>query len=386
MKAKYYTIYIICIFLCFLLILEGGRSIILGPKLHWSLVHECANIFRFKYLSPAICPANSIAENNAKVDITNLPFLVNEEDLKKLIPDMQYSKVMLGNSPFLDTLGSEEARITVSGPPQNTLRLKGGLKGRFLYLKTDLYNPLDPVALSVAQEKKLTQALEELIRRYGFVEADFSTNEYGERVTLPYVDAGEIILIAGDSVAFGAAVNDEEHLASQLQRLTSDKKFVSIAVPGAGTDDSLVLMDEAFERYPGRVLGLVYVFCENDYNHQNTPSVILDKLSHWLQDRKVKIGIVVYQQYLQRTMPEVFRREVDEFITYDGYKKSFIEEAARKNIPVVDFKELVEEHRRDKRSLLAGATLYADQCHFSPEGNQKVAVKVFERINRFKNV
>ena len=187
--------------------------------------------------------------------------------------------------------------------------------------------------------------------------------------------AEPVILIAGDSVAFGAHLGDHEHLASQLQRLLPDYQFVAVGIPGGGPYDAFQAMEEAATRYGPRIRGLVYVNCENDFELDDPLSIAAD-LASWIERHQLRHRILVLNRYVYRTMPEIFRGSLSSFLEMRANSATLATAARKAGFSTIDFGAIVESYRRQHGSLLAGAALYIDQVHFSAEGTRLVAERV----------
>ena len=206
---------------------------------------------------------------------------------------MKASGVGLGNSPF-SSLKTEEASVNSEKGP--CLEQKPNLHKKVSYLRTNLFNPFDQMSFFVDADRKLPAELDAFITRYAFRIVDHRTNEFGERITLPKVDASRVVLVAGDSVANGLVIDDSETLASQLQARDSSRRYVNLGIARADASDITCALDRAATRYHGTIDEVIYVLCENDFDQGGQYSDPAD-LTTWLDEYRhrenvgrVKIG------------------------------------------------------------------------------------------------
>lgn len=367
-------------------VLVGRVALVLGSVLLTLLVVEGAHVL-FSGATPTVGVTRTAlgSLNRLRVDVdtadgavepqaAEAAWVTDEATFEGILPDLRRAQAILGNAPFL-TLATPAARTTVDDEITGTLRLKANVRARTWFLRTHVYQPADPVTLTVPDGADISPRLESFIDRFAFGVARLTINEYGERLTLPPSDAEPVILVAGDSVAFGALLGDDEHLASQLQRLVPGYQFVAVGIPGGGRADALQVMEEAATRYGPRIQGLVYVNCENDFDTDD-PLSIADALASWSERHQLRHRILVLNRYVYRTMPEVFRESLSRFRQMRA-DSTTLETAAREaGFSTIDFGDIVEAYRRQHGSLLAGAALYIDHVHFSADGTRLVAERV----------
>ena len=96
------------------------------------------------------------------------------------------------------------------------------------------------------------------------------------------------MLVIGDSVAYGAALNDDETLASVLQARNPQFKFINSGVGGSHTKGVFKRLQERLDQYKGRVKGVIYVNTEGGFSDTETPEFIVNGLDEML----TKAGVV----------------------------------------------------------------------------------------------
>ncbi|HVP31204.1 MAG TPA: SGNH/GDSL hydrolase family protein [Myxococcota bacterium] len=302
------------------------------------------------------------------------PILTDPGEIEAVLPALRAAHVVLGNSPYRK-LASEEARFTTGDPKLGTLRLKPDLAAESGFLRTTLFAPLDPPSYTVRRNEPLPAALQRFLARYAFAPRVFTTDAFGERTTLPPSSAGETVLVAGDSVAFGQMLGDDEHLASQLQVRLPRLRFVNLGIPGGSEVESVAVLEEALDRTP-RVGAVVYVHFDNDYALGQTPETIVARLSELGKRHAVLRIVFVAHHYVEQTMPEIFRSEPEAYRAGRRRTRELLERATAAGFFVIDTTPIFEEARDEAGSLLAGAALYLDHAHLSREGTRRLAERV----------
>src|SRR5262249_15519490 len=144
----------------------------------------------------------------------NSRIISDRSEIEPLLGLMKENAVGLGNSPF-KVLKTDEA--AVNEEKDGCLWQKPNQRKVMSYLRSDLFNPFDQLTYFHDADRALPKELAEFFARYGFREIHHTTNENGERITVPRVDSPDKVIVAGDSVANGVMLDDAETLSSQLQ-------------------------------------------------------------------------------------------------------------------------------------------------------------------------
>jgi hypothetical protein len=297
------------------------------------------------------------------------------EQIEEILPALRDNGVGMGNSPFKELkteaagVNTEEGGCLVQKPNQRKV---------MSFLRSSLFNPLDQATYFYDRDRTLPPRLNEFFRRYGFRPVRFTTNEHGERVTLPAVHAQHTVLVAGDSVANGVLLDDAETIASQLQAADGGREYVNLGVARAAAADIVCLLDRAAERYAGRIERLIYVFCENDFA-PGEPYGRPEELVPWLAEYGRRQGVsdvtLVYVPYIYNVVPEVTRirgHSHYDFPTYGEEKRRLLEEARAAGFTVIDFFQLADREAAAVGSQFAPLALYLDHTHLSPLGVRRL--------------
>lgn len=302
----------------------------------------------------------------------NTTMITDARQIEPLLAAMRANAVGLGNSPYRELKtygasinGSDDGGCTIQRP---------NLRKVMAFLKSNQFNPFDQVTYFHDADQVLPPALEEFFRRYGFRRVHLTTNEFGERRTIPEVDTEAITLVAGDSVADGAMLDDAETIASRLQREDPAHRYVNLGISGVGSADIICALEKAGRRYRGRVDRLLYVFCENDFDPAapyGTGADLIAWLRAFQKREEIPRVTLLYMPYIYNTVPEVTRipgHSHYDFPTNRSEKENLLAAARAAGFAVVDFLDLANAERERYGSQFAPLALYLDHTHPSPLG------------------
>jgi len=306
--------------------------------------------------------------------------LTDRAELEALFDDFRAARISVGNSPYLE-LATEEARFTVLGE-DGILRNKPNITLWSAQLRTRLFHSYDPVTLNrLGGGDDLPPRVRAFVDRYGFRETLATTDANGDRTTLPRSDAHDVVLVIGDSLAFGTGLDDGETLPSALQRRFPSARFVNASVPSGATRDNLARLRERLEELGDRVVALVYFFCENDIDRGVPGSSVLEAVNELTERHGVTSRTLIYGQFFYRTAPEIVRATTErlelvsdeELLAKMAFRREMEDSAREQGFHVVDSWEIVQRYREQEKSLLAGMALYVDHVHWSPRGIELLA-------------
>jgi hypothetical protein len=301
--------------------------------------------------------------------------LVRMDQIEPLLPVMKENGVGLGNSPF-SSLKTEEASVNSEKGP--CLEQKPNIRKKMGYLRTNLFNPFDQMSFFVDADRKLPADLQAFFDRYAFRIVNHTTDEFGERNTFPTVDAPRVVLVAGDSVANGLAIDDTETLSSQLQSRDSSRRYVNLGIARAAAHDITCALDRAAGRYHGRIDEVIYVLCENDFD-QGGPLSDPAELTSWLADYQKREGVkrltLVVSPLIYNVVPEITRLRGHshfDWPTFLDERTRVMQLAREKGFGVVDMVDVGTAEAVRGKSQFAPLALYVDHAHWSPTGVSRV--------------
>lgn len=300
-------------------------------------------------------------------------YVRSEKEIQDLFPAFKADAIAFGNSPFNELVQPETESIVrdkdgvLVNVPNHTYKVAFG---RFR-----IGERWDPILFKDNHpEKANSEATESFVKTRLFNTTSASHDADGHRVTLPASNAPDIVLVMGDSVAYGAAVNDADTLPSQLQALHPGFRFVNAGVGGSGTADNLQRLDIELKRYGPQIKSVIYVFCENDWNADSTPEEPVIGLHERLEKAGIKDRVFIFTQYVERAMPDIVREAKDsQVLHFMDLKKRTLDLLKERQFKVVDSSLLVDDFRQTEASVFAGMALYVDHCHFSPQGLKLLA-------------
>lgn len=351
-----------------LLLLEGVYSLVKGNQVHRSVTFQAADM-----VEDAL---------GAEPDLVGVyaPMFGDGSKLDDLVPLIRKHGVGIGNAPFPDAQTEAAAvNVEVDGCPE----LKPNLRKTAFYLRTNAFNPFDPPSIFHDQDEELDPELAAFFERYGGRRTSMTTNEHGERRTFPEVEREKKVLIAGDSVAFGALIDDRETLASQLQARDPERQYVNLGVAGSDAEQVICRLQAATDRrYDGQIDELIYVYCENDLKYKR-PYGRPEEAIAWLQDfaerQNIRKVTVVFSPYIYLAAPEVTR-----FRGYDGgsyphrvdRRQDLVDAVAKTDFNWIDIGEIAREAVETSNSQFGFFPLYTDHNHLSPEGTRRLVERL----------
>src|SRR5918995_1707982 len=198
-------------------------------------------------------------------------------------------------------------------------------------------------------------------------------------MTVPAVERQEIVFVAGDSVAAGAMINDDETLASVLQRRDPYRRYVNLGRGGAEAAEIRCNVELAAERYPRRIRELIYVYCENDFDDDEsmgTPEAVMAWLRRFVREQGIGRTTVVYAPYIFNVVPELTRvpgERGERFKDHADEKARLLALVQDAGFGWVDFGELALAEADARGTPFGALALYIDVVHHSPLGVERLA-------------
>lgn len=352
-----------------LTLLEGIYSLAKTRKPHLSVTYQ------------ALTRLDLTGGNAGGAEAPYAEYFSDPAALSAMIPLMRDAAVGLGNTPFADTMNAAAVNVAEG----DCTALKPNLRKTAFYLRTSAFNPLDPPSVFHDVDARLDPRLAEFLDRYGNRRTSLTTNAAGERITLPVVDQPRKVLVAGDSIAFGAMINDDETISSQMQARDGTRQYVNLGIAGIDAEAIICRLEQAAGRYKGAIDELVYVYCENDFKPgraYGTP----DQVIAWLQEFAAREGIarvtVVFSPYIYLIAPEITRFAGYIGATYPNHtrERADLARAVRAaGIGWIDIGDIAREAVEQERTQFGFFRLFVDHNHLSPEGTRRLVDRLAAR-------
>jgi len=304
------------------------------------------------------------------------PVISKSGVFEALLDGFKSDGVALGNSAY-DELRTERASIntTVDGCKAQ----KPNLDKEMTYLRAGLFEPFSLVTAFYDRDASLRPDVQAFIDRYATRRIRHRTNSSGERLTLPRVESEDRVIVAGDSIANGAMLNDEETLASRLQARDPSRQFVNIGIGGADADEIACALERAAKRYPGEIEELIYIYCENDFKSDKpmgSPEEVLAFLKDYTRQQEIEKTTIIYAPYIYNVVPHLTRFRAyrgGRFRSHKEERESLERLAQEAGFDFVDMADLAFQEINDKGTQFAALLLFSDHAHWSPVGTSKMA-------------
>jgi hypothetical protein len=309
----------------------------------------------------------------------SLPGVATDEaEIKSLVPKMIEASVGLINSPYPETQ-TENSRLTRRDGECESPR--ANLDEVAFFLRSNLFEPLDPIAVHHAREAILAPELAKFFQDYGRGAHKLSTNAVGERTTVPYHEGPRKVLVAGDSAAFSPMLDDSATLASRLQTRDGTRQYVNVGVPGASPEQALCNLTKAASRYQGQVEEVIYLYSEDDFAADQkfgTPEAVVTAIRSLLQSEAATKVTVIYVPSLYNIAPELTRykgyageRVPNPQMRRDQLKKS----VADAGFAWLDVGDIALERSRSQGNAFSVFDYFADPRSLSAQGINSLVEK-----------
>jgi len=300
----------------------------------------------------------------------------------EFIDELTALDAVIGNAG--NPTGAKKHDTIVSRPDDElgwVLRPNVSLDGYQLRAK-DPVN-LDPPVLYLRSGSEMSGALRKYIDENARISYTYNFDGDGRRRTIPEVDAERKILMVGDSGLFGVGVDDEDTIASNLQRLVGDShRVVNAGVGGYDGEQAYRVARKLSDRENFDIL--VYVGHHNDFyepSHIANPEKARRIIANFesLKDRFPGGIVVALLTYLEYTGVDVLRAhgwQRDRIEAADRLRAAFPAISSEAGFPFVDWTDITEEVREQEGTIFSPWSLYADHAHLSPRGTRLLAERI----------
>ena len=80
---------------------------------------------------------------------------------------------------------------------------KPNLRKTLTYLRSNLFEPLDPLTMFYDRDRDLDPDIKKLVETYGVKLVAFTTNAQGERITVPAITSDHKVIVPGTPLGRG---------------------------------------------------------------------------------------------------------------------------------------------------------------------------------------
>ena len=303
------------------------------------------------------------------------PEITDVGQITPLLAAFKANGVALGGSPY-DELRTDQA--TLNQGRHGCMEMKPNLRKTMSYLRSELFDNFNRMIAFYDADRPMPAEVSRFFDLYAFRKVRLTTNEQGERLTLPVVQSADKILVIGDSMGMSAGLDDSETLASQLQARDPAHQYVNMGVGGADAVDIVCELERAAKRYPGQIRGVIYPFCENDLAPSKpfgTPEQLIPRLAELKAENHIADFTIIFMPYIYNSMPDVTRSpslaagmaaKHEPRIWKE--KKRLLQLAKEAGFKAFDFTEVTDAERNAAGTQFAGFALFVDQVHLSRYG------------------
>ena len=259
-----------------------------------------------------------------------------------------------------------------------------------LYMLRTL-NPLnfDPPVLALRSDAKLSEDLRSYISRQTRLHYTYTVGADGFRTTVPIVNSEHKILMVGDSVLSGEAVNDDSTMSSHLQRMVGEAfRVVNAGVGGFSGEQALQMAKKVARK--NTYDALIYVACQNDFMLQDRvpysvqAKEVLKKFAAVKETFSGKV-IVILVPYMEYSIDDILQR--------GGWYREMVAEMdqLRREMPAaakdygfefIDATDIMNDYTRQSGTIMARFALYVNDAHLSPLGNRLAAEKLYVSLQK----
>lgn len=307
---------------------------------------------------------------------------------EELIDELAAMDAVIGNAGN-PTGAKEHDTIIVRPDAERGWVLRSGVSVDAYQLRAGDPVNLDPPVVYTKAGAEMSDALRSYLERNTLVRFTYNIDADGFRRTVPEVRAERRILMVGDSGLFGVGVDDEDTIASQLQRLVGGStRVVNAGV--AGYDGS-----QAFE--VARALSardeyavLVYVAHNNDFyeprhisNVEKARGVLqqFESLSEHFSGG-IHVALITYLEYNAESLLGSSGWREERIRSLDRLRDELPRMTAAAGFSFVDWSDLVAEVAAREETSFAPWSLYVDHAHLAPRGVRLMAERIYAALRK----
>jgi lysophospholipase L1-like esterase len=300
----------------------------------------------------------------------------------ELVDEIAAMDAVIGNAGN-PTGATKHDSLLVEPDAERVYVLRKGVSVEGYQIRSTEAMNLDPPVVYMRSGSELSEELRAYLEENTRVRYRYRIDDEGFRNTVPVVEAERTILMVGDSGIYGVGVDDENTIASRLQRLVGDTyRILNAGVAGYDGSQAFTVARQLSDANDYAML--IYVAHINDFyepHHISNPDKarrVIDRFTT-LRDRFPEGIIVAFLPYLQFTAEELLltqgwsRKRVDAAKSLLRELPAITREA---RFPYVGFEDIARDIRRREKTIFAPWALYTDHAHVSPRGAQLFAERI----------
>ena len=317
--------------------------------------------------------------NYSQEKVTFPGVITDEDQISRLIPKMIEANISLSNAPYPKTQ-KEGARLTA--PNRECESTKANLDKTSLFLRSTLFEPLNPIVAYHDRTAKLSPELELFFQDYGYGSHGLTTNAFGERTTVPIIEQPRKTVVAGGSVAFGPLLDDANTLASRLQAVDSDRQYINLGIPEDSAENVICTLATAIARYRGQVDELIYIYSEADLDESRkygTPEEVVAWLKTLVQSESITKVTVIYSPTIYNVAPQLTRSKGNSsgrVPNRDGEKDRLRKIVTGAGFGWLDIGEIAIEASKSDEAPFSVLNNFADDRNLSLQGMTRLVEKI----------
>jgi hypothetical protein len=358
------------------LVAEGIYSIVLWDDMDGSLAYKTYD--RVAGSSGAYGPsAASVEERPADLPIYSR--LATRAMVEALLPQFAKAGIAMGDVPREFNQENLERVAVTSKSPEGCHITKPNLHKTTIQLRSNEFKLLSPPTLFFDDDATLSDDIKAFLADYGLRSSALHTNEFGERITVPAVSSARKVLVAGDSIAFGLNIGDQDTLASQFQSQDATRQYVTVGVPGGSASDIVCNLERSSQHYHGQIDGLIYVYSQTDFSGKDkygAPDEFLNWLKQFAERENISDVTVVMGTNLYTVAPHLIRsfKPLKDWYREASALREGVLGAGYKFISITDL--ALEEASKRKTDFAAFAMFMDGYGHLSPYGASLVVDRI----------
>ncbi len=260
-----------------------------------------------------------------------------------------------------------------------TWALKANKKVDNYIIKSKKPYHFNPPTIHIRSNERLSEELKEYLLNQTRTKYSISTTQDGFRTTLPKINSSRKILLIGDSVAFGVGNDDENTIASFIQKSIGPRAtIINAGVGGYNYEQIINKAKLECKRKRHNYSGLIYFMNQNDYLKTEEIKVAFEMLES-IQNEFDNNIFVFFSTYMTHEISDLINPNYTnnkEFKFVNKQKELISKYCNNLGYKYADLSSIVPKHMLNENSIFSRFALFTDLSHFSPRGNKLIADRI----------